>query len=110
MKSTKKTWIHFRRIILILFIIYLVNYFQVESGNYINEYQQKTIITQEKIEEFEKDIQKGNSVDVKNYIESNYIDTSTPVTDLGYDLGVLVDTVLNEKVSKIFGFIGNLFK
>lgn len=110
MKSTKKTWIKFRRLLLFLFIIYLINYFQVESGNYIDEYREKTILTEQSIKEFEKDVQNGQYVDIKDYTTNNNVDTSTPITDLGYNIGCQVDNLLNEKVAKFFNYIGGFFK
>jgi len=110
MKNSKKAWLYFRRIILVLFIIFLINYYQVASGNYKSTIEQKTITTSEKIKEFENDIASGNYIDIKDYTEDNYIDTSTPLTDLGYELGTEVDNILNNKVAKFFNYIGSLFK
>lgn len=110
MKNSKKAWIFFRRTILLLFVLFLINYYQVESGNYRNEVEQKTIITEEKIREFENDVKNGNFVDIKDYTEENSIDTSTPLTDLGYNIGNELDNILNDKVAKFFNYIGSFFK
>ncbi len=110
MKNSKKAWIVFRRITLVFFITFLINYFQVESGNYKNTANQKTILTEEKIKEFEEDVKNGEYVDIKNYTETNYIDTSTPITDIGYSIGEGVNDFINNKVVKFFNYIGSFFK
>lgn len=110
MKNSKKAWLVFRRITLLLFIIFLINYFQVESGNYKNEMAKKTILTEEKIKEFEEDVKNGDYIDIKDYTEVNYIDTSTPLTELGYTIGEGVNDFINNKVVKFFNYIGSFFK
>lgn len=110
MKNNKKAWIIFKRLTLLLFIIFLINYFQVESGNYKNEASQKRILTEEKIKEFEQDVKNGEYVDIKDYTEVNYIDTSTPITNLGYSIGEGVNDFINNKVVKFFDYIGSFFK
>lgn len=110
MKNNKKAWIVFRRITLLLFVIFLINYFQVESGNYKDEFNKKTILTEEKIKEFEEDVKNGEFIDIKNYTETNYIDTSTPLTDLGYYIGEEVNDFINNKVVKFFNYIGKFFQ
>ena len=55
MKNSSLAFTIFRRSIAILFIIFMILYFQVETG-INNELTKKTIITQENIEKFEKDV------------------------------------------------------
>lgn len=110
MKNSKRSWIIFRRITLLLFIIFLINYFQVESGNYKNDASKKAILTEEKIREFETDVKNGEFVDIKDYTNTEYIDTSTPITNLGYNIGEGVNDFINNKVTKFFTYISNFFK
>lgn len=110
MKNSKKAWIIFRRITLLLFVVFLINYYQVESGNYKNAAHQKSILTEEKIREFEADVKNGKYVDLKDYTEDYYVDTSTPITDIGYSIGCGVDNFINNKVVKFFSYIGSFFK
>jgi len=100
MKNSKKAWIVFRRTTIILFIIFLINYYQVESGNYISEENKRAILTEEKIEEFETDVKNGDFVDIKDYVQDN----------LGYEIGEGVNDFINNKVVKFFNYIGGFFK
>lgn len=106
MKNSRKSWIIFRRIILILFVFYLINYFQVESGNYISGTTQKTILTQEKIKEFEKDVKEGKFVDIKDYTENNTIDSTNSVSNIGYTIGEGVSEFVSIKIIDFFNFVG----
>lgn len=109
MKNSKKAWIIFSRTLTVLFIIFLINYFQVESGNY-NNLNDKTVLTEEKIREFEEDVKNGNYVDIKDYTTMDYTDTSNNISNMGYYIGESIDDFINNKVLTVLTFIGNLFK
>lgn len=104
MKNNRKAWIIFRRIILLLFIVYLINYYQVESGN--GSKKNITIMTSEKIKEFEQDVKNGEFVDIKDYTENNFINTSNTMSDAGYLIGEKVSSFVNTKLINFFKFIG----
>lgn len=110
MKNSRKAWVIFRRVILILFIIFIINYFQVESGYYNDQQTMKTILTEEKIREFEEDVKNGEFVDIKDYTETTHIDTSTPAADIGYKIGEGVNDFINNRVGGFFKYIGSFFK
>lgn len=109
MKNSRKAWITFRRIITILFIIFLINYYQVESGNYKNSTTKRTILTEEKIKEFEEDVKNGEFVDIKDYTETDNIDTTTTTSNIGYKVGEGIDNIVNEKADTIFKFFRKYF-
>lgn len=106
MKNSRKAYLIFRRILLFLFIFYLISYFQVESGNYLNNATKKTILTEEKIKEFEKDVKEGTFVDIKDYTEESYIDSNNKVSDIGYQIGEGVGEFMSVKIVDFFNFIG----
>ena len=110
MKNSLKAWIIFRRIIIFLFVVFLINYYQVKSGNYISEENKRTILTEEKIREFEDDVKNGDFVDIKDYTENDYVDTTTAVTDIGYEIGEVVNDFINNKVVGFFEYVGQFFK
>ena len=102
MKNSRRAWLIFRRILIILFIIFLIIYFQAENTNYITN---KTILTEEKIKEFEKDVKNGEFVDIKNYTEENIRDTSNTISELGYSLGEGIGEFFSVKVVNFFEFL-----
>jgi len=109
MNNYTKFWKILRKIIFILFIFYLINFFVVESGFYKSETTKKTILTEEKIAEFENDVKNGTFVDIKDYTEEEYVDTSNKIDDIGYEIGQGIHEIINNKVIKFFKKIGELF-
>ena len=109
MKNSKKAWQVFKTILILLFIFFLINYYQVESGNYQNELTQKTILTEEKIKEFEQDVKDGNYIDLKNYTENNYVDTSNAFSKFGNHIGEGLEKIINEKGQDFFKIIKKYF-
>ena len=53
-------------ILIIVFIIFISSYFISNSGYYEYEMQQRTIITNEKIKEFENDLANNENIDINN--------------------------------------------
>lgn len=109
MKNSKTAWLVFKRIITILFIIFIILYFQVETG-LINENRNKTIITQENLKKFEEDVKNGEYIDIKNYTETNKVNTSNIVSDMGYYISNKASYFFGEELSNIFEMIGKLIK
>ncbi len=109
MHNSKKAYLIFKRIMFLLFVVFLINYYQVKSGSYIKEEARHAILTEEKIREFESDVKNGEFVDIKDYTEVNTIDSSNKVTDLGYSLGVKIDDFINKKLVNTFKYIAQFF-
>jgi hypothetical protein len=109
MKNSKTAWLIFKRIIIILFIIFIILYFQVETGT-ISQNKNKTIITQENLKKFEEDIKNGEYIDIKNYTETNKVNTSNIVSDMGYYVSSKTSHFFGEELSNIFEMIGKLIK
>ena len=110
MKNNIKQWIVFRRILFFLFILFLINYFSVQSGYYENKIHNKTILTEEQKIKFEEDVKNGLDVELNDYIEEKNIDTSNAFNKLGQKIGEGIDNFINNKVIKLMEFIGKLFK
>ena len=109
MKNSKKMFIIFRRVLLILLIIFLINYFAVGSGYYGNIISKKTVLTQEKIKEFEEDVKNNEYVDLKDYTTDDYVDTKSIPGNIGYYFSEGISDFITNKAVKFFNFIGKLF-
>ena len=105
MKNSVKAWIVFRRILFILFIFFIINYFQAESNN--NLLTKKTILTEEQIKEFESDVKNGKFVDIKDYTSINTVDTSNSISNIGYELGNEISEFFGVKIIDFIEFISN---
>ena len=73
-------------ILIIIIIIYISSYYISNSGYYEYHMQQRTILTNEKIIEFEKDVKNGTNIDLKTYLENDNIDYSNKLSNLLYEL------------------------
>lgn len=109
MPNNRHAWLVFKKILLILFVLFLMNYYQVASGNYRNSLTNKTILTEDKIKEFEEDVKNGEYIDIKNYTEEEYIDTRNPISKIGSGIGGGIDQIVNEKAGNFFNFIKKYF-
>lgn len=109
MKNSRTAWLVFRRTITFLFIIFIILYFQVETGtsSYIRD---KTMITEENIKKFEEDVKNGEYIDIKNYTEDNNIDTSNFISDIGYNISEKTSKFFTKELIDIFKIIGKLVK
>ncbi len=108
MKNSRTAWIIFRRILLLLFIFYIIIYFQAETG-INNELTKKTIRTAENIKKFEEDIKNSEYIDLKEYSSQQYIDTSNIISNAGYRISEKGSKLVGNELVKIFNFIKKLF-
>lgn len=105
-KKKKKNW--FLTILAILFMIYLGLYFMDNLG-YYNIATKKSVLTEEKLREFETDIKNGEEIDIKEYVKdtTNY---KNIYSNLGYNMSVGIDEVLNKGIKKVGDFLKKLLK
>ena len=105
-KKKKKNW--FIIFILILFFIY-IGLYVMDSMGYYNIAAKNKIITDEKLKEFESDVKNGKEIDIKNYVRdtTNY---KNAYSNLGYNLSVGIDNVLNKGFKKAGDILKKLFQ
>lgn len=82
-------------ILSILFIIFLIIFISTNSGYYEYKNNQKTIFTEEKIKEFEKDIKEGKNIKINNYLKDDSKNYSNRLTDLGDGISDLINDSVN---------------
>jgi len=95
-------------IIIIICIIFSASYLVSESGYYEYTMQQKTIITNEKIKEFEQDIKDNKDIDLKEYLDKKEMDYSNAFTNLIYNLSDNSNKLARKTIKYIFKKIGSL--
>jgi hypothetical protein len=91
------------------FLTFLAFYIAYSSGYYEAKVQKKATITQEKITEFEQDVKDGKEIDLKEYVNNDYIDYSSPVSKLGNKLASGIDMFMDGGVTDFFNFLGTMF-
>ena len=109
MKKNVSSWTIFSRVLFVLFVVFLINYFSVSSGYYENEIKKKTAFTQEQIEQFEEDVQNKEYIDMKEYNKEIVVDNSSFVGDIGYKVSEGINDFVTDKAINVFKFLGRLF-
>ena len=103
----KPNW--FLRIVLVFFMAFLVMYISSVSGYNEKRIHNKVIFTDSKIKEFEADILAGKEVDVKDYLENDYIDYSNSLTRVADTLTDSIEKFLTNGLSNFWDTIKVLF-
>ena len=105
-KKKKKNW--FLTILAILFMAYLSLYFMDNLG-YYNIATKKSVLTEEKLREFETDIKNKEEIDIKEYVKdtTNY---KNIYSNLGYNMSVGIDEILNKGIKKVGNFLKKMLK
>lgn len=107
MEKKKKN--HFLSLLSILFIIFAAYMVAYNSGYYEANISRKSRITEEKLQEFERDVKDGKEIDIKNYVENEYVDYSSSLSKLGNRFSSSIDTFMDSGLSDFFEFLGKLF-
>ena len=69
-----------------------------------NEYtrNRENMLTEEQIKEYEKDIEAGKDVTIKDYLNKDKVNYDNKVSDLGLDLSELIGDVFNKGMNAFF--------
>ena len=104
-----KTKERFKFILISLTIFFAFVYVSGKSGYYQTHLQKKTILTSEAILEFERDIEEGKPVDIKDYITGEDLDYRNQYSRLGYNLSKGIDKILTDGVNRLTKLFKTLF-
>ncbi len=107
--ENKKKKNNFKYIFYFLLISFLSIYISGKTGYYETNIKKNTILTNDAIKNFEKDIAEGKAVDIKDYINAEVPDYRNAYSKTGDKISKAVDTVLNEGVHKVTQFLKALF-
>lgn len=107
MEKKKKNY--FLIILSVLFIVYTAYMVAYNSGYYEANISRKSKITEEKLQEFENDVKEGKEIDIKNYVESDFVDYSSLLSKLGNKFSSSIDTFMETGLSSFFDLLGKLF-
>lgn len=95
-------------IIIIIIIVFISSYLISESGYYEYTMQQRTIITNEKIKEFEQDIKDNKDIDLKEYLDDEELDYSNAFTNLMYNISDNSNKLARKTIKYVFKKISSL--
>ena len=98
----------FRFTFLVFLTAFLVLYFSEGMGYFEYKKNKKSVLTEEKIKEFEQDVAKGKEVDIKDYLpqtENNYQNT---ISATGLKLSALAENCIKSAVDSSFKALAKL--
>lgn len=98
----------FHIFVFFLFISFLVLYFSSANGYYEDLNSKKSLLTEDKIKEFEKDIKDGKKIDVENYIVNVKKDYSNIVSDFGLFTSNVFAKYFKKGMTKLFGGVDKM--
>lgn len=93
----------------IIFLIFLIFYMSKESGYYEYRVYKKTKQIENKINEFEDDIELNENLSNKDYIDEEAIDYSSTLSNIGYKISNFTEELLNKSLKKTFKILEKLF-
>ena len=64
--------------------------------------QEKTILTNEKIKEFELDVKNNENIDIKDYLDNEEVDYTNKLTNLVYNASLKGNEVTKKCLKLIF--------
>ena len=108
MKKNKKSK-YFFRILFCFFLVFIALIIAYESGYYETRSHNRAILTKEAMEEFERDIEKGEIVDIKKYLEDEKIDYSNSITKIGNKISNSVSDIMTNGLTGLFDALKSLF-
>lgn len=89
-------------IIIVTLVIFISSYIISESGYYEYTMQQRTVITNEKIKEFEEDIKNNENIDLKEYLDKEQNDYSNKFTTLVYNISDNSNKLARKAIKYLF--------
>lgn len=88
-----------------LFLAFVISYVIEKSGYYEYNLQNKTIMTNEAMAQFEKDIADGKDVTVEDYVVTTEKDYTSNLTRTTNKVSVKVNTFLKKGIEGVFKIV-----
>lgn len=106
-KENKYHW--FWRTVFVLFVVYTALFISVENGYYERQTAKKAILTEEKIAEFEEDVKNNKEVDIKDYLEEEHRDYSSPTSKIGVKFSEGMQKIMTKGIDGTIDIFKKLF-
>ena len=90
---------------LIIFLIcfsFVVTYIIYQTGYYEYKLQNRTVLTKEQMEQFEKDVQEGKDVTLKDYLVETEVDYTNKLTDTTVKISNTVNLYFKKGIELVF--------
>ncbi len=91
-----------RLIIIILIFLFFVLYFMQVSGYSEYTRNKENMLTEDRIKEYENDIEVGKDVTIKDYLNKDRVNYDNKVSNLGLNLSELIGDVFDKGMNAFF--------
>lgn len=98
----------FWKFFLILLIGFTALYISEATGYYEFEQHNKKVLTEEKIKQFEDDIENGKNIDINDYIVSNENNYESKLSKIGNKISNKIEKVVSNGLESTFSFLNNI--
>ena len=96
----------FKTVFLCFFLAFIVSYVIEKTGYYEYNLQNKTIMTNEAMAQFEKDLAEGKDVTQEDYVVSTEKDYTSTLTKATNKVSIKVNKLLKKGIEGVFGIVG----
>lgn len=100
----------FGRLFLGLLIAFMAIFLSSKTGYYDFELHNRTVLTEEKIKEFEQDVKDGKEINIKNYVISTTPNYQNKVSLLGNKVSTSFENLISSGIESAFSLLGKLLE
>ena len=97
------------KIFLALLFGFFALYISEATGYYEFEQHKKVALTEEKIKQFENDVNAGKDIKITDYINEREVSYENNTSSLGLALSDCVENVVKDGIETTFNFLNRLF-
>lgn len=94
--------------LLLVCFSFVVSYIIYETGYYEYKLQNRTVLTKEQMEQFEKDVHDGKDVTLNDYLVETEVDYSNKLTDITAKVSGKVNLYFKKGVELVFRQVNRL--
>ncbi|MBP3461077.1 MAG: hypothetical protein J6K21_01510 [Bacilli bacterium] len=100
----------FWKFFLILLIGFTALYISEATGYYEFEQHNKKVLTEEKIKQFEKDVEEGKNIDISDYIVKDENNYESKLSKLGNKMSNKIGKTVSGGLEATFNFLNNMLE
>lgn len=94
--------------LLLICFSFVVSYIIYETGYYEYKLQNRTVLTKEQMEQFEKDVEEGKDVTLNDYLVETEVDYSNKLTDTTVKISSKVNSYFKKGIELVFKQVNRL--
>lgn len=94
--------------VVVILVVFAASYVISESGYYEYTMQQRTVITNEKIKQFEQDVKENKDMDLVEYLKKDEVNYSNSVTRFVYNISDNSNKLARKLIKAMFKKLSSL--